>query len=101
MEASLKKSRTLLKKVYQLEGLYPSKNMVKKFENVFKALTDIMSACYSYRLAADYVTKSKKFSRACLDLTPKVHAVMDHWQELYALTGRELGPWSEQDLNKF
>ena len=92
----MKKSRTLLKKVYQFEGLYPSKNMMKKFVDVFKALNDVVSVCYSYSLAADYVTKIKKFSGACRDLTPKVYAGMNHLQEFYALTGRELGPWSEQ-----
>ena len=55
--------------------------MMKKFVDVFKALNDVVSVCYSYRLAADYVTKIKKFSGACLDLTPKVYAGMDHLQE--------------------
>lgn len=72
--------------------------MMKKFENVFKTLNDVVSACYSYRLATDYVTKIKKCSHACLDLTPKVHAVMDYLQEFYALTGRGPVSWSEQAI---
>ena len=46
------------------------------------------------------VTKIKKFPRAYLDLginlTPKVHTVMHHAQDFCTLTGRGLGPWSEQ-----
>lgn len=72
--------------------------MMKKFENVFKTLNHVVSACYSYRLATDYVTKIKKCSHACLDLTPKVHAVMDYLQEFYALTGRGPVSWSEQAI---
>ena len=42
-------SRALLKKVDQLEGLCPS-NMVKKTANAFKALNDVVAACYGYEL---------------------------------------------------
>ena len=93
-------SRVLLKKVDQPENLCPSKNMVKIFANVFKGLNDVVPACYGYELTADYVTKIKKFSRAYLNLginaTPKVHDVMHQVQEICTLTGRGLGPWSEQ-----
>ena len=74
--------------------------MVKIFANVFRGLNDVVPACYGYELAADYVTKIKKFSRAYLNLginaTPKVHDVMHQVQEICTLTGRGLGPWSEQ-----
>ena len=35
-------SRALLKKADQLEGLFPSNNIVKNFTNAFKALNDVM-----------------------------------------------------------
>ena len=93
-------SRALLKKTDQLEGLCPSNNIVKKFANAFKALNDVVAVCYGYELAADYVAKIKKFSGAYLELginiTPKVHNLVHHLQEFCALTGRGLGPWSEQ-----
>ena len=93
-------SRSLLKKADQLEGLCPSNNMVKKVANAFKALNDVVAACYGYELTADYVTKIKKFSRAYIDLgingTPKVHTVMHNVQEFFVLTCRGLGPRSEQ-----
>ena len=74
-----------------------SRVLLKKVDQV---LNDVVVACYGYKLAADYVTKIKKFSRAYLDLainvTPKVHAVIHHVQEFCTLTDRGLGPWSEQ-----
>ena len=89
-------SRALLKKADQLEGLCPPSNIVKKFVNAFKALNDVVAACYGYELAADFVTKIKQFSRAYLGLgvnvTPKVDTVMHHVQKFCALTGRRLGP---------
>ena len=67
---------------------------MKKFANVFKTLNDVVAACYGCRLAADYVTKIKKFSRAYLDLginiIPKVHTVIHHVQEFCALPDRGL-----------
>ena len=73
---------------------------MKKVANVFKALNDVLAACYGYELAADYATKIKKFSRAYLDLgikvPTKVHTVMLHAQQIWALTGRKLEPWSEE-----
>ena len=95
-------SRALLKKVDQLERFCPSNNpKVKKFAVAFKALNDVVSACYGFELAPDYDDKISKFSRAYLDLkinvTPKIHAVMHHVSEFCSLTGgRGLGPWSEQ-----
>ena len=74
--------------------------MVQKFAKALKDLNDVVAPSYGYELEEDYGTKSKKFSCTCLDLwinvTPKVHAVMDYVLGFCALTGRELGRWSEQ-----
>ena len=74
--------------------------MVENFSNAFKVFNYIVTTCYGYKLAANYVKKLKKFSLAYLDLgvnlTPKVHAVMHHVREFFALAGRGLCPWSEQ-----
>ena len=47
-----------------------------------------------------YGESIKKFTNAYLKLgisiTPKVHAVMYHVEEFCNLSGRGLGPWSEQ-----
>ena len=69
--------------------------MVKNFVNTFKALIDAVTAYYGYNIAADYVTKIKKFSCTYLDLGQKVQAV-HHVQEFCALTGKGLGPCREQ-----
>ena len=69
--------------------------MVKNFVNTFKALIDAVTAYCGYNIAADYVTKIKKFSRTYLDLGQKVQAV-HHVQEFCALTGKGLGPCREQ-----
>ena len=73
--------------------------MVENFSNAFKVFKYIVTTSYAYELSANYVEKLKKFSPAYLDpgvnVTPKFHAAMHHVQTFYALTGRELGPWSE------
>ena len=60
--------KALNKKANKSEVLRPSNNIVKKFANAFKALNDVVAACYCYELAADCVTKIKNFSRSYLDL---------------------------------
>ena len=93
-------SRKLLKKVDQLEGLAPNNKVVKKYAKAFKALNDVVHACYGYDLADDYLVKISSFSVAYLNLkinvTPKIHAVMHHISEFCKKTRRGLGPWSEQ-----
>ena len=87
--------RVLLKKADQLEGLCPSNNIVKKIANAFKTLNNAVAACYGYELAAGYVIKIKKFSRAYLDLgiyvTPKVCTVMQHVQENLRIDRQRIG----------
>ena len=94
-------SRALLKKVNRLEELYPANNPnAQKYSVAFNALNEVVGACYGYDLHPDFEGKIKKFTEAYLDLkisvTPKIHAVMHHVSEFCHLTGRGLGPWSEQ-----
>ena len=94
-------SRALLKKVNRLEELYPANNLkAQKYSVAFNALNEVVGACYGFDLHPDFEGKIKKFTEAYLELkisvTPKIHAVMHHVSEFCRLTGRGLGPWSEQ-----
>ena len=83
-----------------LQDLCPSNPQVKLFAEAFKALNEVVSACYGYELQKGYKTKINNFRRTYLALgisvTPKVHAVFHHVSEFCDLTKKGLGSWSEQ-----
>lgn len=94
-------SRALLRNVDRLEELLPATDLkVRRYCIAFKSLNEVVGACYGYELHPDYKEKIKNFTNAYLALkirvTPKVHAVMHHITDFCHLTGRGLGPWSEQ-----
>ena len=91
--------RKLLKNVARLEALnIPEK--YKKFVTTFNSFNNVVSACYGNKLDEDYLQKIKIFAedyfRLGISITPKVHAVIYHIPEFCEMTGRGLGPWSEQ-----
>ena len=60
----------------------------------------MVAACYGQELHPDFEENIEKFTEACLSLkinvTPKINTVMHHVTEFCHLTGRGLGPCSEQ-----
>ena len=92
-------SRQLLRNVDRLEALAPPEEC-KKFVTAFKSFNDVVSACYGSELGVDYLQKITIFAadyfRLGISVTPKVHTVIYHIPEFCELTGRGLGPWSEQ-----
>ena len=94
-------SRTLLKYVDRLQNLC-SNGTVLKFVDAFRNFDEVVSACYGDNLSPDFMEKINKFSKSYMKLkisvTPKIHAVMYHVAEFCSMTGRGLGPWSEQTM---
>ena len=92
-------SRRLLSKVDRLEAL-SLPNQYGKFITALKSIRDVVSSCYGNELSPDFLEKITTFSRNYMKLgisvTPKVHAVIHHVGEFCVMTGRGLGPWSEQ-----
>ena len=92
-------SRKLLNNVDKLEALSPP-IQCERFIIAFKSFNEVVSSCYGEDLKADYLRKIKIFSNDYMKLnisvTPKIHAVMYHIAEFCQMTGRGLGPWSEQ-----
>ena len=90
--------RKLLRNVSKLEELCPEKLL--KFPVAYKSFNEVVSSCYGSKLKSDYKDKIKTFKddymRLKISVTPKVHAVFFHAQEFCELTGKGLGPWSEQ-----
>lgn len=70
------------------------------YTRVGYAIFQVVSACYGNTLHPSYEEAIVDFKVAFLDLdikvTPKIHAVFYHVPEFCRLTGRGLGPWSEQ-----
>ena len=83
----------------KLEALSPP-IQCERFIIAFKSFNEVVPSCYGEDLKADYLRKIKIFSNDYMKLnrsvTPKIHAVMYHIAELCQMTGRGLGPWSEQ-----
>ena len=89
----------LLKNVSKLEELCPVKH--QKFPVAYKSFNEVVSSCYGKDLHANYKETINKFRnddymKLKISVTPKVHAVFYHIQEVCDITGRGLGPWSEQ-----
>ena len=88
-----------MKNVDRLEALNPPQK-VQKFITTFKSFNAVVAACYGSELDADYLQKIQIFAadyhRLGVSVTPKIHAVIYHISEFCELTGRGLGPWSEQ-----
>ena len=90
--------RKLLKNINLLQERCPEE--FKMFAYAFSLFNDIVVACFGETLAENYKEVIAKFTQAYMQLnisiTPKVHAVMFHVEEFCSMTGRGLGPWSEQ-----
>ena len=92
-------SRKLLKNVDKLKALHPPTS-VTKFITAFRSFDVVVEACYGKDLNPDFQRRIVAFAMDYLKLgisvTPKVHAVFFHVAEFCLLTGKGLGPWSEQ-----
>lgn len=92
-------SRKLLKNIDRLETLSPPPTC-NVFINALRSFNAVVSSCYGSNLKPSYKEDIKRFridySKLGISVTPKVHAVMYHIEEFCEITGRGLGPWSEQ-----
>ena len=73
------------------------------FVNAFRAFKDVQESCMGLELCCDWIESIEKFSKAYKELdnisiTPKVHLVIHHIKDFFALKGYEKGLsyWTEQ-----
>ena len=92
-------SRKLFKNIDRLEALSPPRSCAK-FMNTFKSFSEVVSSCYGAEFHPEFKDKvaafKKDFINLGISITPKVHTVIFHISEVCTITGRGLGPWSEQ-----
>ena len=90
--------RKLLKNVNLLQERCPDE--FRMFANTFSLFNEVVVACFGDKLEENYKEAIADFTEAYMHLkisvTPKVHAVMFHVEEFCSMTGKGLGPWSEQ-----
>ncbi len=94
-------SRKLLKNVALLKEIAPSTNKkVFDYVHAFEAFNEVVKACYSRKLAPNYMQKITDFRTAykklSISITPKIHAIFHHISEFCEIVKMGLGPYSEQ-----
>ena len=79
----------LLKRTDILDDLLPAEHY--KFLTAFKAFDAVVTSCFSYDVDPDYLRYIRDFENAWFDLklkvTPKVHLVIEHLEEVIELYG--------------
>ena len=84
--------KTLLEWTDVLEDHLPSEHY--KFWNIFRSFNDIVSSCFSYALDPDHKRNIHQFEAAwkecSLSITPKVHLVFEHLEEVCEFYGVEM-----------
>lgn len=89
-------TRLLLKNSLELERISPG----NKYTGLIEALNEIVEACFGSTLQENYQAKIDSFfalvDKICIPYNVKMHVLRYHVPQFIKLTGKPLGPFSEQ-----